>query len=74
MQVNVFVTRETDTSKYSLLVLPYGENNAIPIELQHLQWRHLATTRMDDRLLANSEPVIRAQMDMTGYGLVSLTH
>jgi hypothetical protein len=73
MQVNVFVTRFESNSQYRMLIIPYGENYSIPSELQDESWRHLAVTSLDDRLLKGSEPIIRAQMDVRGYGLLTVT-
>lgn len=72
MQVNVYISQTDTAEKYQLLVIPFGANAAIPDDLQHIAWRHLAMTRLDDRLLATAEPMIRAQMDINGYGLVRL--
>lgn len=72
MQVSVYVSQRYEAEKYQLLVIPFGADATIPDDLQHVSWRHLAMTRLDDRLLATAEPMIRAQMDINGYGLVEL--
>ena len=73
MRVNVFVATDDGKSPHDLLVLPYGPMAGIPAHLQHLDWRNLATTLTDDKLLGKGAAEIEAAIARDGYALVAPT-
>jgi hypothetical protein len=56
-----------------MLVLPYGPQAAIPRHLQGLDWRHMAVTMADDRLLGATHWKIEADLIRQGYAVVNPT-
>ncbi len=73
MQVNVLIARGGEEFAPELLVLPYGPMAAIPRHLQALDWRHLAVTMTDDKLLGAAGPRIRADIAQNEYAVVQPT-
>ena len=74
MQVNVFISTPAAVDEVpSLLVLPYGPAAAIPRHLQGLEWRHLATTMSDDKLLGASAADVQQRIERDGYAVVAPT-
>lgn len=70
MRVNVFIAQNDGQAPHELLVLPYGPLAGIPRHLKHLDWRNLATTLSDDKLLGRSGANIQADIARQGYSLV----
>lgn len=70
MKVNVFIAQDDGKTPRELLVLPYGPLGGIPEHLQHLEWRNLATTLTDDKLLSRYGTKIDADIRQQGYSLV----
>jgi len=73
MRVNVFISASTDGEPPQLLVLSLGPEAVIPRHLQHLEWRHFATTMTDDKLLGASSVDVESAIAKDGYALVSPT-
>jgi hypothetical protein len=73
MQVNVFISTTHDGEEPSLLVLPFGPQASIPRHLQGIDWRHLAVTSPEDKLLGASAREIDAAIAGHGYALVRPT-
>ncbi|MHA6690612.1 hypothetical protein [Devosia sp. A449] len=74
MQLQVFIAQHEDRQQRQLLLLPHENGaEAIPQQLQHLNWRHLAVTTLADRLLVTAGPIIEAEIGSNGYALLSLT-
>ncbi|MHA6692422.1 hypothetical protein [Devosia sp. A449] len=74
MQLHVFIAQHEDRQQRQLLLLPHEKGpEAIPQQLQHLNWRHLAATTLADRLLVTAGPIIEAEIGSNGYALLSLT-
>lgn len=73
MQVNVFISDAREGEAPTLLVLPYGPMAAIPRHLQGLEWRHLAITSPQDKLLGAAPEVIEAGIVENGYAVVRPT-
>lgn len=70
MQVNVFISKTVSGDPPILLVLPFGPLVAIPSHLRDIEWRHLAVTMSDDRLLGASAETVEYAMERNGYALV----
>lgn len=73
MRVNVFVARNDGKTPHDLLVLPYGPLGGIPQYLMHLDWRNLATTMSDNKMLGRSAAAIEEDIALCGYALVPTT-
>ncbi|MHA6690611.1 hypothetical protein [Devosia sp. A449] len=71
--MNVFVAANDRKTPHELLVLPWGPLGGIPDHLQHLDWRNLATTMTDDKLLGNEAERIKAEIASKGYAIVRAT-
>ena len=73
MQVNVFVSepRQNETLR-QLLLLPYGLEAVIPPHLRGIDWRYLATTQADDKLI--DLPTGEVDVAMVSDGYVVVTH
>jgi len=73
MRVNVFISDQSGDEPLRLLVLSVGPEAVIPRHLQHLEWRHFATTMTDDKLLGASSSDIEKAIAKQGFALVSPT-
>lgn len=73
MRVNVFIADRSGEGPTQLLVLSLGPEAAIPRHLQHLEWRHFATTMTDDKLLGAPSSDIEKSIAQHGFALVSPT-
>ncbi|AVF02923.1 MULTISPECIES: hypothetical protein [Devosia] len=73
MQVNVFVSKASEGEEPALLILPYGPAAAIPPHLQGLEWRHLAITSPEDKLIGADTGEIEVSIAEHGYALVKPT-
>ncbi|MHA6731183.1 hypothetical protein [Devosia sp. A369] len=71
--MNVFIAADGEKTQHELLVLPYGPLGGIPAHLRHLDWRNLATTMTDDKLLGMSPAWVEAAITRNGYALVQST-
>jgi hypothetical protein len=72
MQVNVFVSDvRQDGEPAQLLVLPYGPLAAIPGHLQNIEWRYLATTEADDRIIGLPAGEVEVALANDGYVVVA---
>ncbi|MVS97550.1 hypothetical protein [Devosia marina] len=73
MRVNVFISESIGGEPPQLLILSLEPEAAIPHRLQHLEWRHFATTMTDDKLLGASSAQVESALAKDGYALVSPT-
>lgn len=73
MRVNVFVAVNDGKTPHDLLVLAYGPLAGIPAHLEHLDWRNLATTMTNDKLLGASAHSIEDSIARDGFALVPAT-
>lgn len=71
MQVNVFVASKASGEPPTILVLPFGPTAVIPRHLLALDWRHLAVTMTDDRLIGAPAVDVEAAIGQHGYALLS---
>ena len=71
MQVNILISSDVGGVRTPMLVTPFGEDAAIPQHLCAMQWRSLATTDTDDRLLRVRRLRIGAEIACRGYSLLA---
>lgn len=69
-EVNILVTDDLEHAS-PFLVLPYNSPLQLPLHLRHLNWRNMATTTTDDRLLRHSRARIEAEFSLQGYAVVA---
>jgi hypothetical protein len=53
-----------------LLLFPHNKEAEVPDHLRHLNWRHLASTDLRDKLFATSAPVVRVEFARQDYSLL----
>lgn len=70
MRVNVLMAADDGNRPPELLVLPYGPSARIPAHLRHLTWRNMATTTIDDRLLAIPSAKIETDIAINGFAMM----
>jgi hypothetical protein len=68
MQVNIFVSEVIqDGQPSTMLVLPVGPDAKIPKHLQNIEWRYLATTEADDRIIGMERGEVEVAISTDGY-------
>ncbi len=73
MQVNVFISEVREGEEPTLLVLPYGPQASIPEHLHGIEWRNLAVTSSEDKLLGEHAVRIQDTIHDCRYALVKPT-
>ena len=73
IQVRVFIAQNTGADQHQLLIFPQWIEAEVPEHLRHLNWRHLASTDLRDKLLATAAPVVQAEFARQDYSLLTLT-
>ena len=68
LRVQVFFAH----AQRKVLVLPAGSNTDLPPSVKHLEWRKVAETTLDDRLLAPASPIVEAELGAHGYALLNI--
>lgn len=64
--VTVYHAKQTESTQMVLLIILTGSEPQVSDQHQAFDWKHLAFTTLEDKLLAYARPIIEAQIDIHG--------